>query len=223
MSNDSTISISERSAPNYRCFWFLFPKTLPRWSPSGSVTPREGPGCPGISHGTSTPTSHQTFFFFFSDRWFQHRYSVAQLKEIKPSPGFERAPRGSRAAPSGAATGRGRAASPSRDPAPCSAAALPWEPPWVLALLALGDGPVTSWRPARPRGPGRARRGARAGGSFGSTGGGPSGGGTFPGPAGSGRSRTSSGRARRRSLEGRREGKDSVIAGISGAVIRRLT
>lgn len=96
---------------------------------------------------------------------------------------------------------------------------LLWEPPWILALLALGDGPVTSWRPARPHGPGRVLRGAGAGRRFGSTGGGLSGGGTFPGPAGSGRSRMSSGHARRRSLEGRREGKDSIIA---GAVIRRL-
>lgn len=108
-----------------------------------------------------------------------------------------------------------QSSTPGCSPAPCRAAGLLPEPPRVPVLSALGDGPVTSWRPARPRGPGRAR-GARAGGSSGSTGRGPSGGGTFPAPAGSGRSRTSSGRARRRSLEGMREDKDSVTATAPG-------
>lgn len=64
MSSDSTISISEKSPPNYCCFKFPFPKMLSLCSLSAGCNP-EGELRPPrpIPRGTRAPSPSQTQFF----------------------------------------------------------------------------------------------------------------------------------------------------------------
>lgn len=190
------MSIAERSPTTIAAFSFPSPMRFPlvtqqQLDPSGgSRLPRHLPWDQWDPHTRPCQT-------LLSDGWLS-TVSVAQIQASSLSR-VGRAP-------------TGRAVSPGVTQLPPP---LPREPPRVRALLVRGDGAVTCGRPARPRGPG-----ARAGGSFGSTGDGPSGGGTGPGAAGSGRSRTSSDRARRRGLARSSHSPAGCTSGCSQARAR---